>query len=92
MSDKKKPEFVRQKNFYELSMQTQRDVLVKMFTDAGHDLSKWYFNIKVEHQELTIKDLEDACQTAIATENYEKAALIRDVINRKKNETGQCKN
>jgi protein-arginine kinase activator protein McsA len=66
--------------------------LVKIFTDAGNDLKKWYFNVSVQQQEISIEDLEDACKTAIAVEDYEKAALIRDVINRKKNKSNQCKN
>lgn len=82
MSDEKK--YMVTKNFYELSDSLKLQVLIRMMVDAGYDPTKWFFNVTVNERELTIKELEDACKTAVEIEDYEKASLLRDVIQRKR--------
>lgn len=76
--------YIRQKNFYELEDKLKLQILIKMFTDAGYDLSKWFFNIQISEREANIEELEDACKTAVQIEDFEKASFLRDVIKRKK--------
>lgn len=82
MSDEKK--YIVTKNFYDLSDALKLKVLIRMMEDAGYDTKKWFFNVTVNERELTIKELEDACKTAVEIEDYEKASLLRDVIQRKR--------
>lgn len=75
--------YIVTKNFYELSDDMKLKVLIRMMHDAGYDTTKWYFNINVKERELTIKELEEACKTAVEIQDFEKASLLRDVIKRK---------
>lgn len=76
--------YIKRTNFYELSSEMQRQILIKMFHDAGYDTTKWFFDLEVTEREVTIKELEDACATAVAIEDYEKASKLRDIIQKKK--------
>lgn len=82
MSDEKN--YLVTKNFYELSDSLKLQVLIRMMHDAGYDTKKWFFNVTVKEKELSIKELEDACKTAVEIEDFEKASLLRDVIKRKR--------
>ena len=84
MSEPKR--YIVTKNFYELADEMKLQVLIRMMHDAGYDTTKWFFNVDVSERELTIKELEDACKTAVEIQDFEKASIIRDVIKRKKSD------
>lgn len=75
---------IKRKNFFDLDDQLKVRILVQMFRDAGHDPSRWFFDLEITERDISVKELEDACKTAVEIEDFEKAALIRDAINRKK--------
>jgi protein-arginine kinase activator protein McsA len=58
-------------------------ILVQIMRDAGHEPERWLFEFHNELEQLSVKDLQDVCKTMLETENYEKAAEVRDLIKKK---------